>query len=159
MFYNYIIVNPNRNLSHEAIIINIVKFITIKLFVLGVYKLFFWLKLLFHSFSKHKNQKEIKQPIKKRIQPKRNAAAKKNNEKKLDVQEEEEENQILTNIKNDFNSFNYKTDANNVESSSSLESMLGVATAAATAASIFIDKKRNKANLCGKCCAKKRNNV
>ncbi len=171
MFNNYIYINSTRN---EAVTPNfLLKYSIAFLALIGVYKVFKWLNCLL-KFYIRRQQQNLTIPKK----PKSNNLPSENRKRKAsirrrpnvnyrwpsdtDLSDEQENflrelprvvptrvNKRKTRPINDFNNFR----SAKLKASTSSDSIMGVATAAATAATVFMDRRRHRC--CGKCCGKR----
>ena len=166
MFNNYIYINSKRD---ETIPNIIVKYLVIFFALIGSYKVVKWLICIFNFILLKKQQSLFDQKqyrsknisaIKKRAPAKKklNPTFKWSTDTEISDEEEHlipETPRILKPIykkhskpKNDFEFFK----SEHLKTSTSSDSIMGVATAAATAATVFLDRRRLKC--CGKCCGK-----
>ena len=173
MFNNYIYINSNRNEAASPSVI--LKFLVTVLALIGIYKIVRWtnclLKVLLRKKQQQRNlklpkiQRSKHFPYEKgkiRTSRKLNPNYKWSSESDLSDQQENtsgeklnigRRNRVLKKIpkpNDDLNNFRKKR---LLKTSTSSDSIMGVATAAATAATVFMDRRRHRC--CGKCCGKR----
>ena len=168
MFNNYIFINSNsgsKTLTQNETIPNfLLKYLIVFLALTGMYKLAKWATFIVKFFLKKRQQPLVdwrkiaskKTPIRKKAQHKFKWHAETEFVDEPEISRPREnfsrvhtQNNIHFRPKNEpsmFRSAELKTCAGS-------ESIMGVATAAATAATVFMDRRRHKC--CGKCCGKR----
>jgi len=147
MLRNYLLISSHTDdhLKYEALKFELLKSIVILLSCIGIYRIFLWLQCVtIYIHGQIWSNSSLENIIRKRksTRIKRNVHI--NHERDLD-----EDDAAVTDPERilDFRSMR-------IPNSPSPESIMGIAAAAATAASVFIEKKRDKERdekLCAKC--------
>lgn len=154
MLRSYLLINSDQEelLKYESFKLEVFRYIVLFLSSLGTFKLCTWLSFLYKTALKNYHKSKIQLN-----------SSRRNHETKQDYLDEECFKPELFNKqqKNQTIPIDNVLDLNNVKVSSkpSPESIMGIAAAAATAASVFMTKKRENSKqrdgCCGKCCALK----
>lgn len=143
MFINYWILTSDQEeqLRYESLKLEIFRYVIITLTCIGVFRIYIWLRYI--ALRIYLELKTFK-------------AFHKENSRKIPVDvKKAHKNVAFTNNSNNMASERFVDFKNmKIPDSPSPESIMGIAAAAATAATVFMDKKRNSEweGRCEKCC-------